>query len=82
MRVVDTKEMKEIKDMAVKEYGFTESLIAENVGIRGADFIQNEILSQLNYDGEIVALIGSGNNAADGLSMVRVPLVTCCVSNK
>jgi NAD(P)H-hydrate epimerase len=71
MRVVDINEMKKIKELAVKEYGFTESLIAENVGLRGSDFIEAEVLSKLEYEGEIVALIGSGNNAADGLAIVR-----------
>jgi NAD(P)H-hydrate epimerase len=71
MRVVDINEMKEIERLAVTEYGFSESLIIENVGIRGADFVEKNILSEIEYEGEIVVLVGSGNNAADGLAIVR-----------
>ena len=71
MRVVDINEMKEIERVAVTEYGFSESLIIENVGVRGSDFIEKNILSEIDYEGEIVVLVGSGNNAADGLAIVR-----------
>lgn len=71
MRVVDLNEMKEIEKVAIKEYGFTESLIIENVGTRGADFIEEFILNELDFVGEIVLLVGRGNNAADGLAISR-----------
>ncbi|PIK16051.1 NAD(P)H-hydrate dehydratase [Halobacteriovorax sp. JY17] len=71
MRVVDINEMKEIEKIAIEEYGFTESLIIENVGTRGADFIEESILNELDYVGEIVLLVGRGNNAADGLAISR-----------
>ncbi|OUR99999.1 hypothetical protein A9Q84_02910 [Halobacteriovorax marinus] len=71
MRVVDINEMKEIEKLAIEEFGFSESLIIENVGVRGADFIEEIILEELEYSGEIVVLVGSGNNAADGLAISR-----------
>lgn len=71
MRVVDISEMKEIEKKAIENYGFSESLIIENVGVRGADFIDEVILEEINYSGEIVVLVGSGNNAADGLAISR-----------
>ena len=70
MRVVNSKEMKEIEEKTMETIGFSESLIVENVGIRCADFIESEILNK-NYYGEIVFLIGRGNNGSDALAMAR-----------
>ncbi len=41
MRVVNTREMKEIEETAEKEYGLDESLIIENIGIRGAGLLHS-----------------------------------------
>lgn len=70
MRVVSTKEMREIERVAIQEKKFSETLIIENVGIRGADFIRENFLFENNF-GEIVMLIGGGNNGADGLAIAR-----------
>lgn len=70
MRVVNSAEMKQIEDETMKTIGFNESLIVENVGIRCADFIESELLNHHNY-GEIVFLIGRGNNGSDALAMAR-----------
>jgi hydroxyethylthiazole kinase-like uncharacterized protein yjeF len=70
MRVVDIEEMRNIESEAMESFGFTEDLVLENIGLRGADFIQEEILVEREYE-EIVFLIGEGNNGADGLAVAR-----------
>ncbi len=70
MRVVDIDEMKSIESDAMESFGFTEDLVLENIGLRGADFIQEEILTQRGFE-EIVFLIGAKNNGADGLAVAR-----------
>ena len=70
MRVVNTKEMAELEKQALEQFGLEESLIIENVGIRGAAHLYREFLSNHRF-GEIVLLIGKGNNGADGLAIGR-----------
>lgn len=70
MRVVNSFEMNEIERMTFEEFGLSENQIIENVGLRAADFIdQNLIVDQVF--GELVVLVGKGNNGADGLSIAR-----------
>ena len=70
MKVVDTEEMKLIEKKSLEEYGFSEDLIIENVGLRGADYLHETVIHKSSF-GEIVFLIGKGNNGADGLSVAR-----------
>lgn len=70
MRVVDHNEMKEIELKAIEEYGFQEPLIIENVGIQGAYLIAENLLNDFE-SGEILLLVGSGNNGSDGLAIGR-----------
>ena len=70
MKIVDLSEMKKIEQKAEKEFGFSEEMIIENVGLRGADFIFDKVISN-SFFGEIVFLIGKGNNGADGLAVAR-----------
>ena len=44
MRIVDTKEMKQIEQIAKDEFFYDESLIIENVGIQGSRVIQSKII--------------------------------------
>lgn len=69
MRIVSQKEMKELEVKTIKEFGFREELIIENVGLRGADYIRTNCLK--DFSGEIVVLLGSGSNGADGLAIAR-----------
>lgn len=68
MRVVTIGEMKEIEAQSI-ERGLSESLIIENVGVGGADFVEKTFLAT-SFD-EVVVLVGKGNNGADALSMAR-----------
>lgn len=70
MKIVDLQEMKEIERMTFEEYAMEESLIIENVGIRVADYLDQHYLNNHQY-GELVFLIGSGNNGSDGLAVAR-----------
>jgi len=70
MRVVDKEEMRAIENQAIEGHGFNVDLIIENVGIRGADFIEHIILESHEFE-EIVFLIGQGNNGADALAIAR-----------
>jgi len=70
MRIVDLNEMKEIERQAIDDYGFTEDLIIENVGIQGAHFLDESFLQEHNYE-ELIILVGPGNNGADGLAISR-----------
>lgn len=69
MRIVSHKEMQEIEKKSFSQFHFNESLIIENVGIRGADYLQENYLK--DFVGEIVVLVGAGSNGADGLSIAR-----------
>ena len=44
MKVVDTEEMKSIEKQSLEEYGFSEELIIENVGFRGADYLDKNVI--------------------------------------
>lgn len=71
MRIVDIKEMKEIEELAEKEFFFDERLIIENVGSSAAGIIQERILESSTSFSEVIFLIGKGNNGADGLAIAR-----------
>jgi hydroxyethylthiazole kinase-like uncharacterized protein yjeF len=70
MRVVTQEEMKGIEELASKEFYFDEDKIIENVGIRGADFIEEVILSERSF-AEIVVLVGQGHNGSDAMAIAR-----------
>jgi len=70
MRIVDTSEMKEIENLAKEKFHYDGHLMTENVGIQGARLIQDRILNEIS-DGELIFLIGKGNNGADGLAIAR-----------
>lgn len=69
MRIVDTQEMKDIKAKALSKYGFSQNLIAENVGAFTSKLLVDKEL--INTESEFIFLIGKGNNGADGLSIAR-----------
>ena len=70
MRVVSIEEMKELETEALERFQLEETLIIENVGLRGADFLHSSFLKKEDF-GEIVLLVGRGNNGADGLAIGR-----------
>lgn len=70
MRIVTSSEMKKIESVSYSEYGLKEELIIENIGITGAQKI-NDILSELNRSHELLFLVGKGNNGSDALAIAR-----------
>ncbi len=70
MRVVNTAEMKKIEETTMVDMGFDEGLILENVGSNGSDFIERTFLTE-HDPGEIIVLVGKGNNGSDGLAIAR-----------
>lgn len=70
MRIVSTLEMKEIEQRAFEKYHFSERLIIENVGMKGAQLLIDKVLSKIN-NLEVIFLIGKGSNGADGLAIAR-----------
>jgi ADP-dependent NAD(P)H-hydrate dehydratase / NAD(P)H-hydrate epimerase len=70
LKVVSPKEMMEIEKNSYEKYHLNESLIIENVGFQGANFINENLLKDDKFS-EIVVLVGKGNNGSDGLSIAR-----------
>lgn len=70
MRIVSKKEMDVIEKKTFEDFGFSERLVVENVGIRIADFISSELIQGEEF-GELVAIVGKGNNGADALAASR-----------
>lgn len=80
MRIVCTKEMKEIESATFDKYHFDESLVVENVGIQGAKYFKKNILKNIPY-AEVLFLVGKGSNGADGLAIAR-HLSNCGVATR
>jgi hydroxyethylthiazole kinase-like uncharacterized protein yjeF len=70
MRIVTQSEMKELEQSAQKKYHFTEKLIIENVALLGAKAIAAKLGEELSM-GELIFLIGKGNNGGTGMAMAR-----------
>lgn len=70
MRIVSSKEMKEIEVRTWEKYGMSEELIIENVGSRAAQYLYDHYFKHHDF-GEVVLLVGRGNNGADGLAIAR-----------
>ena len=70
MKVVSVEEMKKIELRSFNDFGFSEKLIIENVGVSAADYIQESFLNDTDF-GEIIVVAGKGNNGADSLAIAR-----------
>lgn len=70
MRIVSTSEMSKIEKVTNDQYHFDDRLIIENVGGQGARAVI-KILEENHLEGELVFLIGKGDNGSDGLAMAR-----------
>ncbi|MEI8346276.1 MAG: NAD(P)H-hydrate dehydratase [Pseudomonadota bacterium] len=76
MRVVDIQEMRDLEAKVITNYGLEKSLIVENAGIQGAEFIEMKFLlsdpaAASKRHSEILFMIGQGNNGAEGLAIAR-----------
>jgi hydroxyethylthiazole kinase-like uncharacterized protein yjeF len=70
MRIVTQKEMKELEVEAQKRFHFPEKLIIENVALRAAKAITEKLGDDI-HAGELIFLIGKGNNGGTGLGIAR-----------
>ncbi len=70
MKIVTQQEMKELEKMAQTKFHFPEKLIIENVALLGARAIVNKLGDDITQ-GEIIFLIGKGNNGGTGLGIAR-----------
>lgn len=80
MRIVTQKEMKELEAEAQKRFHFPEKLIIENVALRAAKAI-TEKLGEDIHAGELIFLIGKGNNGGTGLAIARHLVSMGCESH-
>lgn len=69
MKLVNSREMNEIDQQAIHEYGIPGLILMENAGIRTVEVIE-EIL-QATSGKNVVVLVGRGNNGGDGLVIAR-----------
>lgn len=70
MRIVTQAEMKELEKIAQTKFHFPEKLIIENVSLLGAKAIINKLGEEIHL-GELIFLIGKGNNGGTGLAIAR-----------
>jgi NAD(P)H-hydrate epimerase len=70
MRIVTQTEMKELEALAQKKFHFTEKLIIENVASGAARIIVEKLGTDI-HSGELIFLIGRGNNGGTGLGIAR-----------
>ena len=66
MRIVTQGEMKELEKFAQTKYHFPEKLIIENVAGISARTIVEKLGDEI-HQGELIFLIGKGNNGGTGL---------------
>lgn len=70
MRIVTQSEMKELEKLAQTKYHFPEKLIIENVALLGARAIADKLAEDIHF-GELIFLIGKGNNGGTGMAIAR-----------
>jgi ADP-dependent NAD(P)H-hydrate dehydratase / NAD(P)H-hydrate epimerase len=70
MRIVTQSEMKELEKIAQTKFHFSEKLIIENVALLGARAIVDKLGDDIHF-GELIFLIGKGNNGGTGLAIAR-----------
>lgn len=70
MKIVTQSEMKELEKLAQTKFHFPEKLIIENVALHSARAIVRKLGEEINM-GEIIFLIGKGNNGGTGLGIAR-----------
>ncbi|MGE3608131.1 MAG: NAD(P)H-hydrate dehydratase [Bacteriovoracaceae bacterium] len=70
MRIVTQGEMKELEKLAQTKFHFPENLIIENVALLSAKAIVAKLGDALE-SGELIFLVGKGNNGGTGLAIAR-----------
>lgn len=70
MKIVTQAEMKELEKLAQTKFHFPEKLIIENVALHAARVIVEKMGDEI-HQGELIFLIGKGNNGGTGLGIAR-----------
>lgn len=73
MRVVSAKQMREIEERAIREFGIPSVLLMENAALAVVQEIRQILnLRQIELtDGKATIFVGKGNNGGDGLAIAR-----------
>lgn len=70
MRVVTSREMRDIDQIASEKFKIPSLILMENAGVRTAELVANKY-RDLNWRSEIIILAGKGNNGGDALVAAR-----------
>lgn len=73
MRVVSAKQMREIEDRAIREFGIPSLLLMENAALAVVQEVRQLLsLRQKELTGsKVTVFVGKGNNGGDGLAVAR-----------
>lgn len=70
MRVVTSREMRDIDELAIRKFKIPSIVLMENAGLRAAEIVA-EKHAQLSYSSEILVFAGKGKNGGDALVVAR-----------
>jgi len=69
MKLISSKQMKEIDEKAIVEYSIPGIILMENAGIKMVEVIKNIKKELKNL--KVIIIVGKGNNGGDGLVIAR-----------
>jgi len=69
LKIVNSREMREIDYKAINDYGIPSIVLMENTGISAVEVIED--LLKKNSGKNVIVLVGKGNNGGDGLVIAR-----------
>ncbi len=69
MKLLNSREMREIDYQAINEYGIPSIVLMENAGIRTVEVVEDLLESRGGKN--VIVLVGKGNNGGDGLVIAR-----------
>jgi len=78
MRVVSAKQMRDLEDRAIREFGIPSLLLMENAALAVVQEVR-QIFQQIKKDigkGKATIFVGKGNNGGDGLAVARHLLIS------
>lgn len=70
MRVVTSREMRDIDNLAIEKFKIPSIVLMENAGLRAAEIISQKY-QELNYASDILVFAGKGKNGGDALVVAR-----------
>ncbi|MGE3260255.1 MAG: NAD(P)H-hydrate dehydratase [Bacteriovoracia bacterium] len=70
MRVVTSREMRDIDELAIRKFKIPSIVLMENAGLRAAEIVAAK-QAELNYGSDILVFAGKGKNGGDALVVAR-----------